>query len=125
MKISIIFQSVVVFITGVFGAWDYSLTILCVCMILDYVSGLIAAGYNKKLDSRVGFKGILKKIAIFVIVLCAAILDKLTGTGGTTIRNIVAIFYSANELLSIIENLGETGIKIPEKITELLAQLKK
>lgn len=125
MKISIIFQSVVVFLTGIFGAWNYAMTILCVCLVIDYISGLIAAGYNKKLDSRVGFKGLLKKVAILVMVLCAALLDIITNTGSSTIRDMVAMFYSANELLSILENLSETGIKIPEKITSILAQLKK
>ena len=118
-------------IASLFGGWTASLTTLVVFMGLDYVSGLVVAGvfHNSPktdtgaLESRAGFKGLLRKMMILVFVLVGRRLDLAMGT--TYIRDAVCIAYMANELLSIVENAGLMGIPIPEPITGAIELLKK
>lgn len=118
-------------IAALFGGWNASLTTLVVFMGLDYVSGLVVAGIfhnspktdSGTLESRAGFKGLLRKMMILVFVLIAHRLDLAMGTG--YIRDAVCIAYMANELLSIVENAGLMGIPIPEAVTEAIDLLKK
>jgi len=118
-------------IAALFGGWSASLTTLVVFMGLDYFSGLVVAGVfhnspktdSGTLESRAGFKGLLRKMMILVFVLIGHRLDLAMGT--TYIRDGVCIAYMANELLSIVENAGLMGIPIPEPITNAIEQLKK
>ena len=118
-------------IASLFGGWTASLTTLVVFMGLDYVSGLLVAGvfHNSPktdtgaLESRAGFKGLLRKMMILVFVLVGRRLDLAMGT--TCVRDAVCIAYMANELLSIVENAGLMGIPIPEPITGAIELLKK
>lgn len=119
------------FIASLFGGWTASLTTLMIFMGIDYVSGLIVAGVfhnspktdNGALESRAGFKGLIRKAMVLVFVLIGYRLDVAVGT--TYIRDAVCIAFIANELLSIIENAGLMGIPIPEVITEGVELLKK
>ena len=79
---------------------------------------------DKKLSSEVGFKGIAKKIAIFLLVGIANIIDVDVIQNGTALRTAVIFFYLSNEGLSILENAGNIGLPIPEKLKTMLAQLK-
>ena len=118
-------------IAALFGGWNASLTTLVVFMALDYISGLVVAGVfhnspksdSGALESRAGFKGLLRKMMILVFVLVGHRLDLAMGT--TYIRDGVCIAYMANELLSIVENAGLMGIPIPEPITNAVELLKK
>lgn len=118
------------YIASLFGGWTASLTTLVVFMGLDYFSGLIVAGvfHNSPktetgaLESRAGFKGLIRKMMILVFVLIGHRLDIAVGT--TYIRDAVCIAYIANELLSIVENAGLMGIPIPEPITNAIDILK-
>lgn len=103
---------------------DGFLYALIAFVVIDYLTGLLAAGVQKKLSSEVGFKGIAKKIAIFLLVGIANIIDVDVIQNGTALRTAVIFFYLSNEGLSILENAGNIGLPIPEKLKTMLAQLK-
>lgn len=107
----------------VFGDWDGFILALIIFIIIDYVTGVISAICNKKLSSAVGFHGILKKIFILLLVAVGNILDGVLGLGGV-IRSAVIFFYIANEGISIIENAANIGLPVPQKIRDILEQLK-
>jgi len=110
-------------ITAVLGGWDTALQVLVLFVVLDYITGLIAAWYEKRLDSRVGFKGIAKKILLFVPVAIGYWLDVMIGQ--EILRSLAIFFYIANEGLSIVENLGRAGVPVPDALMDALEQLKK
>lgn len=107
----------------IFGEWSVLLQILLAFVIIDYVSGLLASGVEGKLSSKVGFKGIAKKLMIFVMVAVGHLIDKALGDG-SMIQNAVVFFYLGNELLSILENAGRSGLQIPEQIKNAVDILK-
>lgn len=98
---------------------------LIVFVITDYVTGFASAVVRKELSSSVGFKGLARKILIFLIVGIANVLDVYVLGANAVLRTAVILFYMANEGLSIIENAGEIGLPIPKKLKEVLAQLRK
>jgi len=107
-----------------FGGWSALLNILLVCVVLDYVSGVLAAGKEGKLSSEVGLWGIPKKVAIFAVVAIAHLVDTALGDAHL-FRDAAIFFYLANEILSITENLGRLGVPIPtviQKAVEVLRQ---
>ena len=102
-----------------YGNMNGLLIALFVAIVLDYITGLLRAGINKELSSAIGFKGILKKMLILVVVALAHVIDNCVGSGETW-RNIAIVFYICNEGLSILENIVSCGVPIPEKIKEAL-----
>ena len=106
-----------------FGGIDVALTCLIVAIVLDYVSGIIKAYNKKQLSSKIGFSGILKKIGILILVMLSVLVDRITGNTGA-IRTLVIYYFVANEGLSVLENLGESGIPIPNAIKKALKVLK-
>lgn len=110
-------------IASLFGAWDKILWALVVLMVLDYVMGVIKAIYKKELSSSVGFKGLLKKISILVIVALSNVIQELMG-GNIAIREIVIMFYIANEGISILENVAAVSTKMPQALKDILLQLR-
>lgn len=108
-------------IVSALGGCDMLLIVLAAFVVFDYVSGVILAVKQGKLNSRVGFFGIVKKALIFVVVIIAHLLDQLTGLDA--IRSITVLFYISNEGISILENLGKLGVEIPKKIRDVLEQL--
>jgi len=110
-------------ITAALGGWDLALEILVLFVVLDYVTGLAAAWYEKKLNSHIGFRGIARKVLLFVPVAVAYALDQALGQD--ILRSLAIWFYMANEGLSILENLGRAGVPIPAPLKTALEQLKK
>lgn len=108
-------------IVSALGGCDMLLIVLTAFIVFDYVSGVILAIKLGKLNSRVGFFGLVKKGLIFVVVIIAHLLDQLTGLDA--IRSITVLFYISNEGISILENLGKLDVKIPKKIKDVLEQL--
>ena len=106
-----------------FGGIDVALTCLIVAIVLDYVSGMIKAYNKKQLSSKIGFGGILKKIGILILIMLSVLVDRVTGDTGA-IRTLVIYYFVANEGLSVLENLGESGIPIPTAIKKALKVLK-
>ena len=124
-------KNIINFITGTLitglvyflGGWDIALKVLIIVVILDYLTGVLKAIYNKKLNSEIGLKGIVKKIGYFILVAVSVILDRITGETGA-IRTLVIYFFVANEGISILENWGNMGVPFPQKLRETLEQLK-
>lgn len=105
------------------GGWDIALQSLIIVIILDYLTGIAKSYVTKKLNSSKGFKGIIKKLSMLCIVAIAVIVDRSMGQSGM-IRTLIIYYLVANEGLSIIENLGEMNIVVPEFLKERLEQLK-
>jgi len=92
-------------------------------VVIDYITGVMCAIINKQLSSEVGFKGIFRKVLIFLLVGIANIIDvQVIGTGAV-LRTAVIFFYISNEGVSLLENAGHLGLPIPEKIKTVLEQL--
>lgn len=113
------------FFTYLFGGWDLALKILITFMVLDYVTGVIYAYVIKTLNSEVGFRGLIKKCMILAVLIVGVELDRILGTGNWVFRTLVCYFYIANEGISLLENVGNIGIPIPNKIRNALEQLNK
>lgn len=119
---NILWTGISTFFVYVFGGVDVAFKCLIIIMIIDYVTGVMANILN--LDSKVGFKGIAKKVMILGLVAVGAQVDKAMGTDGYMCRTIVTMFYIANESLSIVENSAKMGLPVPKKLIECLEQLK-
>lgn len=100
------------YITYLIGEVDRMLGILVIVMALDYISGVLAAWYGRRLDSKIGFRGIVKKVLMLILVAVAHQVDALTGHTGIT-RTAVIWFLVANDGISITENAAECGVEIP------------
>ena len=111
-------------LTYFLGGFDLALKSLLIVMIIDYLTGVSSAIYNKKLSSKIGFKGIIKKFCYLLVVGLSVAIDNLTGQNGI-IRSLVIYCFIANDGISIIENMGELDIKLPQKLIDTLEQLKK
>ncbi|PDY76961.1 phage holin family protein [Bacillus cereus] len=98
------------------GGWDTTLKVLVIMAAIDYITGVFAAGYNGELKSKVGFKGIAKKVVLFLLVGVAAQLDSAFGSN-SAIREATIFFFMGNELLSLLENAGRMGIPLPSALT--------
>lgn len=110
---------------GVFLGRPDGLLITLICFaIVDYVTGVVSAAINHRLNSATGFKGIAKKLFMFALVGVANLIDLNALAGTAVLRSAVICFYLANEALSIIENAGEIGLPIPKKLKKLIEQLK-
>ena len=104
------------------GGIDDLLSILFLVMISDYITGVLVGFKMKKLSSNVGFIGIMKKIVMLIIIAISYSFDsRLFHT--EVLRTAVIIFYLCNETLSVIENVSELGVPIPDKLKETLNQL--
>jgi len=110
-------------ITYLFGGWSALIQILVAFVVIDYVTGVLAAGVNGKLDSNIGMKGIAKKVFIFVIVACGHLVDGAMGTNNI-VRDAAIYFYIANELISILENAGAIGLQAPDVLKNSIDRLK-
>jgi toxin secretion/phage lysis holin len=105
------------------GGCDGLFVALVVFVAADYITGVMCAVVDKKLSSEVGFKGICKKVLIFMLVGIANILDiEVIGTG-SVLRTAVIFFYLSNEGISLLENAGHLGLPIPKKLMDILEQL--
>ena len=111
-------------LTYFLGGFDLVLKSLLIVMTIDYLTGVSSAIYNKKLSSKIGFKGIIKKFCYLLVVGLSVAIDSLTGQNGI-IRSLVIYCFIANDGISIIENMGELDIKLPQKLIDTLEQLKK
>lgn len=108
----------------IFGRLDAFVYLLICLVILDYISGVMVAVVQKKLCSSVGFKGLFRKVLIFGMVAIAHILDTQLFGEHDICRTAVACFYISNESISLFENSGKLGLPIPQKLKDILEQLK-
>ena len=105
------------------GGCDGFLYALIAFVVIDYVTGVMCAVLDKKLSSEIGFKGIFRKMLIFIMVSTAHILDAYIIGGGGVLRTAVIFFYCSNEGLSVLENASHIGLPVPEKLKSILEQL--
>ena len=111
-------------ISFLFGDMEGMLIALIALIILDYISGVIAAAVEKRLSSAVGAKGIAKKIFMLLIVALANIVDINVIGDGHVLKTVTVVFYICNECISLIENAGRIGVPVPKKLLDVLEQLK-
>lgn len=125
------FWNIIQFILAAVGGWlgwflggcDGLLCALLSFVVADYLTGLMCAFANKNLSSEVGFKGIFRKILIFMLVGVANILDVQVIGSGCVMRTAVIFFYISNEGISLLENASRLGLPIPQKLKTVLKQL--
>ena len=110
-------------ISYLLGGWDILIATIIIFMILDYITGMSASWISKSWSSEIGYKGLLKKGMIIVMIIISVRLDNLLGDD-MLFRNVVTFFYISNEGISIVENCGKLGLPIPSKIKTVLEQLK-
>lgn len=106
------------------GGWDLMVQGILVFMAMDFVLGFLAAAKNGSLDSRVMFWGGLNKLLVLGLVGAGAMLDRLTGLEEPMIRTAVIWFYIGREGLSVVENYGKLGMRLPAIVVQALAQMK-
>ncbi|MFV0396046.1 MAG: holin family protein [Coprobacillaceae bacterium] len=127
-KLLTIFNSMIAvlatILTYIFGDWDIAVIVLCVFMILDYITGMIYAYITKNISSQLGMKGLMKKFLIVFILIAAVWLERLMNNDTWMFRTLVCYFYIANEGISILENASKLGLPIPKKLQDKLMQLK-
>ena len=109
-------------ISGIIGGWDALTHAMVFLLIMDYLTGVGKSIINKQLSSAVGFIVLFKKVLIFVVIAVSVEMQKIIGNG-IPLREIVIMFYIANEGISLIENISEF-IPLPQKVKEIFAQIK-
>ena len=107
------------------GGFDGLIFALVAFVIIDYITGLMAAVIEKKLSSEIGFKGIFKKVLIFILVGIGHTIDFYLIEKGSAVRTAVIFFYLSNEGLSIIENASRIGLPVPEQLRIVFRELRK
>lgn len=120
-------QTVLIVLGGTLGWFlggaDGFLYVLIAFVVIDYITGMMCAFADRELSSKIGFKGICRKVIIFLLVGVANLLDVYIIGTGSVLRTAVIFFYLSNEGLSLLENGAHLGLPIPEKIKNVLAQL--
>lgn len=105
------------------GGVDGFMTAIIWFVIIDYLTGVMVAIVEKKLSSKVGFRGIFKKVIIFCLIGISNILDIYVIKSGSAIRLAVIMFYIYNEGVSILENVSVLGLPVPQKLKDVLEQV--
>ncbi|HEO5418786.1 TPA: phage holin family protein [Streptococcus agalactiae] len=121
--IQIVFTAVGGWLGYFLGGCDGLIIALLLFVVTDYITGVMCAVADKKLSSEVGFKGICRKVLIFMMVGIANIIDMQIIKSGSVIRTAVIFFYLSNEGLSLIENAAHLGLPVPDKLKTVLEQL--
>lgn len=126
-KVGEYFLSIMVFMTvtfyTLFEGIESLVIILVALMVIDYMTGITSSFMDKSLNSKIGLRGVTKKVTIFLIILTSVIIDyhlKMNNLLSTA----TIVFYMLNESLSILENAGKIGIPIPNKLKEALEQMR-
>lgn len=109
-------------LTGILGGWDVLTHAIVVLVVVDYLTGVGKAIANKELSSSAGFKGLFKKSLIFVVIAVSVEMQKIIGDG-IPLREIVIMFYIANEGISFVENVSEF-IPLPQKVRDIFIQIR-
>lgn len=104
------------------GGWDVLLKTIVFLAVVDYITGCIKGIYTKQLSSEIGFKGLLKKIVMFIVIAVAYVIQGLVGSK-IPLREVVIMFYIANEGLSLLENAA-VFVPVPERLKAVLLQLR-
>ncbi|NBJ81466.1 holin [bacterium 1XD42-94] len=121
--VQVVFAAVGGGIGWFFGELDGFFYALLAFVVIDYLTGVMCAIADRSLSSEVGFRGIFRKVLIFVMVGAGHILDAQVIGSGDALRTAVIFFYISNEGVSLLENAAHIGLPVPEKLKDALAQL--
>lgn len=110
------------YLNNILGGFDMHFKTLLLFIIIDYITGILRAIYNKQLNSRIGAKGIIKKVGYILIVIISSLLDNLLNSSGK-IRDLIIYMFIANEGISILENWAKMGIKIPKFLKDKFKEI--
>lgn len=108
----------------VYGAWDPLIIVLVAFVGLDYLSGVACGAIEGKLSSKIGIKGFIKKMGIFIVVAVACLLDRIVPAANGALRSATCMFFIANEGISVLENWARIGLPLPDAIRNALLHLK-
>ena len=122
--IKVIIAGLLSIVSYLIGDFDTPLIVLVCFILLDFISGLMVGLTNKNINSEICFRGLMKKSAIILVLIMGTLLDRLLGNEGYICRTVVSWFYIANEGISLLENSAKLGLPIPQKIIDVLEQLK-
>lgn len=111
-------------LVGVLGGWDGLLYALVIFMIVDYLMGILVVISNRKLSDKIGFSEIAKKLSIILLVVVAHVIDAQILQNGDIVREAVILFYLSAEGTSILENVALLHLPVPQKLNDILEQLK-
>ena len=106
------------------GGADGFMYMLVSFVVIDYLTGIMVSIIEKKISSQVGFRGIFKKVMIFLLIGIAHMIDLYVIIDGNAIRTAIIFFYLSNEGISILENTVRIGLPVPKKLKSILEQLK-
>ena len=106
------------------GGWDKVMEILVIFIVADYLTGVGVGIKEKRLNSEIGSRGLLKKATIFIVIIVAAQLDRIVDNPVNLFRTAAGLFFIANEGISILENAGKIGLPLPAFLKKALEQLK-
>lgn len=121
--IQLIFAAIGGWLGYFLGGCDGLLYALIAFVVIDYLTGIMCAISDHTLSSEVGFRGICRKVLIFLLVGIANILDIHVLGNGSVLRTAVIFFYISNEGVSLLENAAHLGLPVPEKVKDVLEQL--
>ena len=120
--ISVLFGIIGGLFVSFLGGWDGLIATLVGLALTDYITGVLKAIHNRELSSEIGIKGIIRKVVIFILVGISVLLERNLGI--PAIREIVIMFFTANEGISLLENVSQMGIPFPEQLKNVLLQLR-
>ena len=121
-RIAAAFSLVGTAVVNLLGGWDGFIYVLILCMGLDWLTGSLSGAKKGKLSATIAFTGATKKLTILAVVALAVGLDQVMGTGGS-IRMLAILFYIGTEGISILENVVDLNVPIPEKLKSILLKL--
>ena len=122
--IKIIFGGIITAVSGFLGGMDGIMYALLAFITIDYITGVAVAIKQKKLSSEVGFWGLVRKVCILVLVGVAHFIDLNVMGTGDIFRTAIALYYIGNEGVSLLENIGNLGVKLPKKLIDILVQIR-
>ena len=122
-SVQVVFTAIGGWLGWFLGGCDGLMYALIAFVVVDYITGIMCAIVDKKLSSEVGFKGICKKVLIFLLVGMANILDVNIIGSGSVLRTAAIFFYLSNEGVSLLENAAHLGLPVPNAMKEVLQQL--
>ena len=120
----LIFGGIITAVSGFLGGMDGIMYALLAFISIDYITGVAVAVKQKKLSSEVGFWGLVRKVCILLLVGIAHYIDVYVTKNGDVIRTVVSMYYIGNEGVSILENCGNLGLPLPDKLIAVMKQIK-
>lgn len=123
-KLKIFMGGIITALSGFLGGMDGIMYALIVCISVDYITGVAVAIKRHELSSEVGFWGIVRKVCILMLVGIGHYIDAYIMGGGDVFRTAVALYYTGNEGISLLENCGNLGLPLPPKLVDVMKQIK-